>query len=77
MSSGFSGRAFETRLNVLLGRILSSELGLRAISECISRRDRPDIVVYLNGVKVVLEGLIQGRMRKTTLGLGLRRGLEI
>jgi hypothetical protein len=56
MGFGLSGRAFETRLNVLLGRLLSDELGLMAISECISRRDRPDIVVYVNGVKVILEG---------------------
>jgi type I restriction-modification system DNA methylase subunit len=56
MSFGSLGRAFETRLNVLLGRLLSSELGLRAISECISRRDRPDVIIYMNGVKIVLEG---------------------
>jgi hypothetical protein len=56
MGFRLSGRAFETRLNVLLGRLLSSELGLIAISEYISRRDRPDIVVYVNGVKIILEG---------------------
>ena len=51
-----SGRAFETRLNVLLGRLLSGELGVRAMSEYFSRRDRPDVIVYVNGVRVVLEG---------------------
>jgi hypothetical protein len=51
-----SGRAFETKLNVLLGRLLSSELGLRAISEHISRRDRPDVMIYVNGVRLVIEG---------------------
>jgi hypothetical protein len=56
MSFGSSGRAFETRLNVLLGRLLSSELGFRATSEYISHRNRPDIVIYVNGVKIVLEG---------------------
>jgi hypothetical protein len=50
-----SGRAFETKLNVLLGRLLSSELGLRAISEHISRRDRPDVMIYVNGVRLVIE----------------------
>ncbi len=56
--SGVHGqqRAFENRLNVLLGRLLSGELGIRATSEYISRRDRPDIVIYVNGVKIVVEG---------------------
>jgi len=49
-------RAFETRLNVLLGSLLSRELGLRTTSEHISRRDRPDVIVYINGLKVVVEG---------------------
>ena len=49
-------RAFENRLNVLLGRLLSGELGIRATSEYISRRDRPDIVIYVNGIKIVVEG---------------------
>jgi type I restriction-modification system DNA methylase subunit len=51
-----SERAFETKLNVLLGHLLSRELGIRAMSEYISRRDRPDIIVYVNGAKIVLEG---------------------
>jgi type I restriction-modification system DNA methylase subunit len=75
MSFGFSGRAFETRLNVLLGRILSSELGLRAISECISRRDRPDVVVYLNGVKVVLEGSYSRADAENDVRLRIEEGL--
>ncbi|MEM2112263.1 MAG: hypothetical protein QXX08_10385 [Candidatus Bathyarchaeia archaeon] len=56
MSFWLSGRAFETKLNVLLGRLLSRELGMRAVSEYISRRDRPDVVIYINGIKIVLEG---------------------
>ena len=51
-----SERAFETKLNVLLGLKLSKELGLRAVSETMKARRRPDIVLYVNGVKVVLEG---------------------
>ena len=56
MGLGSPRRAFESRLNVLLARLLSSELSLRAISEHLSRSGRPDVVVYVNGVKVVLEG---------------------
>lgn len=48
-------KAFEARLNVLLGRLLSGELGLRAISEHLSHGRRPDVVIYVNGIKVVLE----------------------
>jgi hypothetical protein len=54
---GFSrSKAFETKLNVLLGRLLSSELGLRATSEYLSHGRRLDVIIYVNGVKVVLEG---------------------
>jgi hypothetical protein len=49
-------KAFETRLNVLLARLLSTEFGLRAMSEHISHRDRPDMLIYVNGIKVILEG---------------------
>jgi len=54
---GFSsGRVFETKLNVLLAHLLSRELGFRAVSEHISSMGRPDVIVYVNGVKIVLEG---------------------
>jgi hypothetical protein len=56
VSSPASRKAFETRLNVLLARLLSAELGMRAVSEYYTARDRPDVVIYVNGVKVVLEG---------------------
>jgi hypothetical protein len=56
MDSPSSRRAFETKLNVLLGRLLSAKLGMRATSEYYVSRDRPDVIVYVNGVKVVLEG---------------------
>jgi hypothetical protein len=56
MDSPNSRRAFETKLNVLLGRLLSAKLGMRATSEYYVSRDRPDVIVYVNGVKVVLEG---------------------
>lgn len=50
------GKVFETKLNVLLGRMLSKEIGLRATSEYISRKNRPDVIVYVNGLRVVIEG---------------------
>ena len=54
---GFSDRkAFETKLNVLLARLLSKEMGFRAFSEHILGKGRPDVVIYVNGVKIVLEG---------------------
>jgi len=56
MDSPGSRRAFETKLNVLLGRLLSAKLGMRTTSEYYVSRDRPDVIVYVNGVKVVLEG---------------------
>jgi len=49
-------KAFETKLNVLVGRLLSSELGLKAVSEHISSKKRPDIVIFVNGIKIILEG---------------------
>jgi hypothetical protein len=52
----YDGTPFETKLIVLLGDLLSGELKLRAVSESIYQKDRPDIIVYVNGVKVVLEG---------------------
>ncbi len=56
MSYGSSGKAFETKLNVLLGRLLSRELGFKAVSEYISHGDKPDIIIYVNGVRIVLDG---------------------
>jgi len=49
-------KAFEKKLNVLIGRLLSKELGLMAVSESISSYKRPDVMVFVNGVKMVVEG---------------------
>jgi len=49
-------KAFESRLNVLVAHLLSERLGLRAISEYISSRRRADVAIFVNGVKVALEG---------------------
>ncbi|MGB9760348.1 MAG: hypothetical protein ACPLZG_11020 [Thermoproteota archaeon] len=51
-----SEKTFETKLNVLLGRLLSRELGFEATSEYLSHRNRPDVIVYTRGIKVVIEG---------------------
>jgi len=51
-----NGKTFETKLNVLLGRLLSKELGLEATSEYLSHRNRPDVIVYIKGIKVIIEG---------------------
>lgn len=49
-----SRTAFETKLNVLMGHLLSKQLF--AISERIEKRGRPDIVIFNQGLKIVLEG---------------------
>jgi hypothetical protein len=49
-----SRTVFETKLNVLVGRLLSKHLF--AISERIEKRGRPDIVIFNQGLKIVLEG---------------------
>ncbi|HDM92377.1 MAG TPA: hypothetical protein ENG69_03170 [Candidatus Korarchaeota archaeon] len=49
-------RAYEGKLNILLALMLSEELGPRAICECVRSPKRPDVLVLVNGVKVVLEG---------------------
>ncbi|MEM1985454.1 MAG: hypothetical protein QXQ24_01800 [Nitrososphaeria archaeon] len=69
------GSAFETKLNVLVGRILSSEFGLRAISESIYSNKRPDVIVYINGVKIVLEGSYFKHDAERDIEEKLERGL--
>jgi hypothetical protein len=50
MDSPSSRRAFETKLNVLLGRLLSAKLGMRATSEYYVSRDRPDVISCISTV---------------------------
>jgi hypothetical protein len=72
-----AGKAFETKLNILLGRLLSSELGIRATSEYIMPRDRPDIILYVNGVKIVLKARILDLTPREMSKDGFKRALEI
>jgi len=69
------GKAFETKLNVLLARILSNDLGINATSEYLMRRDRPDIIIYLNGVKIVLEGSYSERDAKADIAKRIEEGI--
>jgi hypothetical protein len=75
MRTGGSGsRAFETKLNVLLGRILSHDLKLNATSECIVGKNRPDLIIYFNGVKIVLEGSYSEKDAKTDIKKRIEEG---
>ncbi len=49
-------KAFETKLNAYLGNILSDKLGVNAVSEIFISKKRPDILIYVGGVKVIIEG---------------------
>jgi|GEM_PF-1698260 hypothetical protein len=49
-------KAFEEKLNVLIGLILSEELGVDSFSEDIRRGGRTDVVVFYNGTKIAIEG---------------------
>jgi len=60
-------RASEPRLNVLVGSILSEELGLRAMSEEIISRRKPDVTVFVNGVSIIIEGSTLKQMRNRML----------
>jgi hypothetical protein len=75
-----SGKAFETKLNVFLGKILSKEIGLHATSETISSQKRPDVILFVNGLKIVIEGSyskldaekdIEGRIKEGIADLGI------
>jgi hypothetical protein len=49
-------KAFETKLNIYLSRIFNEELGIQSISETRRGKGRPDILIYIGGVKIVIEG---------------------
>jgi len=68
-------KAFETKLNVLVGRLLNKDLGLKAISESISFHKRPDVMVFVNGVKVVVEGSYSKRDAESDVIKRLEEGL--
>jgi hypothetical protein len=50
----------EENLNVMLAELLT-ESGLKAIGEVIIRRRMPDVLLDLNGVRVIIEGKHVGR----------------
>ena len=49
-------KAFETKLNIFLSTIFNQELGLSSISETRRGEGRPDILIYLGGLKILIEG---------------------
>jgi hypothetical protein len=68
-------RASEPRSNVLVGRILSRELGLRTMSEEILSKKKPDITVFVNGVSIIIEGSYSKTDAELDVKDKLRRGL--
>jgi len=51
-----SSKAFETKLNIYLSDILGEKLGIQSISETRGGSGRPDILIYISGVKIIIEG---------------------
>lgn len=49
-------KAFETKLNIYLSQIFNEELGIQSISETRRGKGRPDILIYIGGAKIVIEG---------------------
>lgn len=71
-------RASERRLNSLLGRILSAELSLRTLSQDIiniPNPREPDVMVYINGLRVIIEGSHEERDAEEDAKKRLREGL--
>ena len=68
-------RASEPRLNVLVGSILSEELGLRAMSEEILSRRKPDVTVFVNGVSIIIEGSYSKTDAESDVEKKLSKGL--
>jgi hypothetical protein len=52
----YTSKAFETKLNINLSTIFNQELGLESISETKRGAGRPDILIYLGGLKILIEG---------------------
>ena len=50
----------EENLNVMLAELLA-ESGLKAIGEVIIRRKMPDVLIDINGVRVIIEGKYLGK----------------
>ena len=54
MSEGW-GKVREENLNVMLAELLA-ESGLKAIGEVVIQKRMPDVLVNINGVRVIIEG---------------------
>lgn len=53
-------RVREENLNVMLAELLT-ESGLKAVGEVIIRRKMPDVLIDINGVRVIVEGKYLGK----------------
>jgi hypothetical protein len=53
-------RVREENLNVMLAELLT-ESGLKAVGEVIIRRKMPDVLIDINGVRVIIEGKYLGK----------------
>lgn len=53
-------RVREENLNIMLAELLA-ESGLKAIGEVIIRRKMPDVLIDINGVRVIIEGKYLGK----------------
>lgn len=53
-------RVREENLNVMLAELLA-ESGLKAVGEVIIRRKMPDVLIDINGVRVIIEGKYSGK----------------
>ena len=49
-------KAFETKLNIILSALFNEKLGIQSISETRRGRGRPDILIFLGGLKLIIEG---------------------
>ncbi len=73
-------KAFETKLNIYLSDILSEKLDIQSISETRKSPGRHDILIYISGVKIIIEGSysktdaeadIKNKMKKGFAELGI------
>jgi hypothetical protein len=53
----------EENLNVMLAELLT-ESGLKAVGEVIIRRKMPDVLIDINGVRVIIEGKHVGKRKE-------------
>ena len=49
-------KAFETKLNIIISTLFNEKLGIQSISETRCGRARPDILMFVGGLKMIIEG---------------------